>query len=129
MANASITRVHIDAKALEDAAQRGKGTRAAVNEAARKIRDRANSASKTRTPQFVAAADGKPVGAFKNTGRKPNAGWLKSHPGAKLVGGRTPLYSYKPANSRNHPVAIVYTNNYAAMKSEHQTNTLLKVSR
>ena len=107
MANASITRVHIDAKALEDAAQRGKGTRAAVNEAARKIRGRANSASRGfRTSDFVATSSGDPVGAFKGTNRKPNAGWLKSHPGAKLVGKRVPSYMYKPASARNHPVAL-----------------------
>lgn len=130
MANGGLTRIRIDEKALEEAAQRGKGTRAAVNESARKIRDRANSASRGgRTNQFVATAGGGPVGAFGNTGRKPNSGWLKSHPGAKLVGGKYPMYLYKPASSRNHPVAIVYTGNYAAMKFEHEHNGLLKASR
>jgi len=106
MANAQITRVRIDEQALEEAAQRGKGTRAAVNERARAIRDRANSmAGGFKTARFYDRKD------------------------KQLRGGSLAAYLYKPANGGNHPVALVYTGNYAAMRFEHDNNALLKASR
>lgn len=106
MANTRITGVVVDAAALEEAAQRGKGTRAAINERARKVRDSANAMARGfRTGRFYDRQD------------------------KELRGMSVPLYSYKPANGGKHPVAIVYTANYAAMKFEHENNGLLKASR
>lgn len=131
MASAKITHVRIDAKALEDAALDSKAIKTAVMDGARKIRDRANNASKGfKSDLFVVSQDGKnPIGTYRYTARKPNAGWLEAHPGAKLVGGQTPVYGYKSAGRTKRPLAFVFTANYAAVKNEHETNTLLKVSR
>lgn len=99
-----ITRVQIDAKALEAAAK--KGALGAVNSRAAQIQSRVSQ-----------------MAAGFRTGR------YYSRPDRQLRGGKQPEYGIKRAMSRENPHALVYTANYAAMKFEHEHNGLLKASR
>lgn len=132
---AKITNVVIDEAALEEAAKRGKGVTAAVNQRARQIRDAANGAGHYVTPLFFGRAGSgskkglAPYGTFTNDRGPVRESWLRDKPGAQVVGNQPAVYLYKPATYRSNPHAIVYTANYAAVQFEHKTNTLLKVSR
>ena len=127
--NAKITHIVIDEQMLEEAAKRSRGTSWAVNEEARRTRDTCNKMARGfETPMFFGRSNA-PAGTFTNNRGKVKESWLRDKPGVELYGKKHPMYYYKPSKSRNNPVAIVYTGNYAAMRFEHENNALLKASR
>lgn len=96
-------RVVIDQKALEDAAFKAAGTRAALGEATSRIASRANS-----------------LGSGFRTGT------YHDHATGETRGDTQPAYSGDVRMGRKGWVGIVHPENYAAMKDTKENNTLLK---
>ena len=108
MASVKVISVVIDGEKLERAVQEGKGTRAAVKAEADSIRSRANS-----------------LGAAYPTERTVR--WAtREHVGGTVPDYRADVQTFRAKGGIEKPVGIVYTGNYAAMKDNHNHNTLLK---
>lgn len=106
MASSRITRVHIDAAALQSALRNSKRVGDVVDRRALQIQSRVQSLSgRFRTARFYDRSDN------------------------ELRGGKSPVYETKLTDSTHPCVALVYTGNYAAMRFEHDNNGLLKASR
>lgn len=101
---ASVTvKVDISQKSLEHAVNYAEGTKSALVSKSSQIARAANSMS-----------SGFRTGFYHRDHKSP------------AIGGTSPVYSSDVKMGRKGYVGIVHPSNYAAMKDNHQNNTLLK---
>lgn len=116
----SDVEIEISEERVESVINGSEGTREILNKIAADVASRANSMATEKSGVWYET--GKPHTPGRSGGKFHEHGNV-----TETIGGKDAEYAYKPAiRGKSGLVALVHTDNYAAMLDTHKHNTLLK---